>query len=141
MRKSIGSSTLCIYSTFSIGSGEFQFYNPTWDNVNKTFSIALATIVTAPQFDLVHFEMNDQKIWGLWCNSTGDMHISAFSTNPMSNECWRTAILEGISEKRRTIESQMDAKHAYCHNIFRPGKFSSVTIAKALTVSFLPSNN
>lgn len=84
---------------------------------------------------MVHFELNDRKIWGLWCNSTGDMHISAFSMDPSSIECWRTTILEGISEKRRTIESQMDAKHAYCYNIFRPGKFSSVTIAKALTVS------
>lgn len=79
--------------------------------------------------------MNDQKIWALWCNSNGEMHISAYSMNSINNDCWRTAILEGISEKRRTIESQMDAKHAYCYNIFRPGKFASVTIAKALTVS------
>lgn len=84
---------------------------------------------------MVDFEITDQKLWGLWCNSDGDMHISAYSLEPDSVHYWRTAILEGISNKRRTVDAEMDAKHIYCSYIFRPGKFQSTTISKALMVS------
>lgn len=64
------------------------------------------------------------------------MHISAYALDePVTIDCWRTAILEGISGKRRTVEAEMDAKHIYCSNIFRPGKFQTSTISKALMVS------
>jgi len=63
------------------------------------------------------------------------MHISAYSLDGVSMDCWRTAILEGISGKRRSVEAEMDAKHVYCSNIFRPGKFQPSTISKALMVS------
>lgn len=105
-----------------------------WDG-SSAYSIAPTLAINAPQFDLVDFEMTSEKIWGLWCNSEGDMHISAYKLEGDESECWRTAILEGISGKRRTVEAEMDAKHIYCSNIFRPGKFQSTTISKALMVS------
>lgn len=106
-----------------------------WDGAT-IYSIVPTNLITAPQFDLIDFQLSDQKLWGLWCNSEGDIHISAYSLDPLMMECWRTAILEGISGKRRTVEAEMDAKHIYCSNIFRPGKFQSSTISKALMVSW-----
>lgn len=132
LKKSTTSSTLCVFLSYGNGS-EFQLFKPTWDGGN-TFAIVPANLVTAPQYDLVDFELTDEKLWGLWCNSEGDMHISAYVFEPISKECWRTAVLEGISRKRRTVEAEMDAKHIYCSNIFRPGKFQATTISKALMV-------
>ena len=118
----------------SYGNGsEFQLFKPTWDVANS-FTIVPTNLITAPHYDLVDFELTDQKLWGLWCNSEGDMHISAYTFEPFSTECWRTAVLEGISGKRRSVEVEMDAKHIYCSNIFRPGKFQASTISKALMV-------
>ena len=112
---------------------------PTWDGGNS-FGLVQTDTITAPQFDLVDFELSDQKLWGLWCNSDGDMHISAYLLSPNSMDCWRTAILEGVSGKiRRSVETEMDPKHSYCNYIFYPGKFQSITISKALMVSFLKS--
>ncbi|KAG5683941.1 hypothetical protein PVAND_013197 [Polypedilum vanderplanki] len=130
LKKSTTTSTLCVFLSYGNGS-EFQLFKPTWDG-GSTFTIVPVNLVTAPQYDLVDFELTDEKLWGLWCNSEGDMHISAYVFKPVSEECWRTAILEGISGKRRTVEAEMDAKHIYCSNIFRPGKFQATTISKAL---------
>jgi Nucleoporin Nup120/160 len=134
LKKSTTSTTICIFLSYA-NSSEFQLFKPTWDGSNN-FSIVHTNLITAPQFDLIDFELSDQKLWGLWCNSEGDMHISAYSlVQPVSMECWRTAILEGICGKQRSIEAEMDAKHIYCSSIFRPGKFQSSTISKALMVS------
>ena len=134
LKKCTTSTSICVFLSYGNGS-EFQLFKPTWDGANS-FSLVPTNLITAPQFDLVDFELTDQKLWGLWCNSEGDMHISAYILEPVSLECWRTAILEGISGKRRTVEAEMDAKHIYCSNIFRPGKFQASTISKALMVNF-----
>ena len=133
LKKSTTSSTLCVFLSFTNGS-EFQLFTPKWDG-STNYCIVPTNLITAPQFDLIDFELTDQKLWGLWCNSEGDMHISAYSLDPISMECWRTAILEGIAGKPRNVEAEMDAKHIYCSNIFRPGKFQTSTISKALMVS------
>jgi Nucleoporin Nup120/160 len=138
LKRSTTSTTLCVFLSYT-NSSEFQLFKPTWDGAN-TYSIVHTNLITAPQYDLVDFELTDQKLWGLWCNSEGDMHISAYSLEPVSMDCWRTAILEGISGKQRTIEAEMDAKHIYCSTIFRPGKFQSSTISKALMVSKVAAN-
>jgi hypothetical protein len=62
-------------------------FRPTWDGA-ASYSIVATNLITAPQFDLVDFELTDQKLWGLWCNSEGDMHISAYSLEPVSMDCW-----------------------------------------------------
>lgn len=112
---------------------EFQLFIPIWDATNN-LTIAPTSLVNAPNHDLVDFEITEDRIWGLWCNSEGDMHISAYRFDGMLMDFWVTAILEGISGKRRTIEAEMDAKHVYCSTIFRPGKFQASTISKALMV-------
>lgn len=133
LKKSTASNSLCVFLSYT-NTSQFQLFQPVWDG-SSAYSIAPTLAINAPQFDLVDFEMTNEKIWGLWCNSEGDMHISAYKLEGDENECWRTAILEGISGKRRTVEAEMDAKHIYCSNIFRPGKFQSSTISKALMVS------
>lgn len=133
MKKSTTASTLCVFLSYG-GSSEFQFFSPVWDATNS-LSIIPTSLVNAPQHDLVDFEITEDRLWGLWCNSEGDMHISAYEFESPILECWRTAILEGISGKRRTIEAEMDAKHVYCSTIFQPGKFQASTISKALMVS------
>ncbi|CRL04413.1 CLUMA_CG017499, isoform A [Clunio marinus] len=130
LKKSTSSTSLCVFLSYTSCS-EFQLFKPTWDGANS-YTIVPTNFITAPQFDLVDFELTEQRLWGLWCNSEGDMHISAYSLDPEPMEYWRTAVLEGISEKRRTVEADMDAKHIYCSNIFRPGNFQSSTISKAL---------
>lgn len=130
IKRSTTSNTLCVYISYG-RSSEFQLFTPTWD-ANNAISIVPTNLISAPHFDLVDFELTEDRLWGLWCNSEGDMHISAYIFEPVSMEYWRTAIFEGISGKRRTVEAEMDAKHVYCSTIFRPGKFQSSTISKAL---------
>jgi hypothetical protein len=116
-----------------VNGSEFQIFKPSWDGGNS-FSMVPAGFISAPQYDLADFELTDEKLWGLWCNSEGDMHISSYTLGDNNKDCWRTAVLEGISGKRRSVEAEMDAKHIYCSNIFRPGKFQASTISKALMV-------
>lgn len=137
LKKSTTSSTLCVYFSYT-NSSEFQLFRPSWDGA-ANYAIQPTNLVTAPHFDLVDFELTESWLWGLWCNSDGDMHISAYSMEPVSMECWRTAVLEGISIKRQSVEAEMDAKHMYCSNIFRPGKFQTSTISKALMVRIIIS--
>ncbi|KAG4075701.1 hypothetical protein HA402_003526 [Bradysia odoriphaga] len=51
-------TTICAYLCFSMGS-EF------------------VTIQT--QYDLVDFDVNGNRIWGLWCNAWGEYNISSYS--------------------------------------------------------------
>jgi nuclear pore complex protein Nup160 len=135
LKKCTTSNTLCVFLSYG-SSSEFQLFTPIWDD-NNVLSIVPTNLINAPQHDLVDFELTEDRLWGLWCNSEGDMHISAYVFEAITLECWRTAILEGFSGKRRAIEADMDAKYNYCSIIFRPGKFQASTISKALMVRSL----
>jgi nuclear pore complex protein Nup160 len=135
LKKCATSSTICVFLSYA-NCSEFQLFKPSWDGASNYYFYP-TDLITAPQFDLVDFELTDEKLWGLWCNSEGDMHISAYYLTPDSAECWRTAILEGIAGKiKKSVETEMDPKHTYCSYIFHPGKFQAATISKALMVSF-----
>lgn len=133
LKKSTTSNTICVYLSYG-GFSEFQLFRPIWEDDSNSLTIAPTSLLNAPQHDLVDFELTEERLWGLWSNSEGDMHISAYEFGSMQDEFWRTAILEGISGKRMSIEAEMDAKHVYCSIIFQPGKFQASTISKALMV-------
>lgn len=60
---------LCAFLCYSMGS-EFVTIETQWDG-GAHYSLVSTNIIQAPQFDLVDFEINDSRIWALWCNSQG----------------------------------------------------------------------
>lgn len=92
-------------------------------------------MIPAPQYDLVDFEINDTRIWGLWCNSQGFFNVSSFSLTPGNGFNWITAALEPPPDQYSIpVERGVDPREAFCSYIFHPGKFQRNVIAKALTI-------
>lgn len=65
------SSMLCAFLCYSMGS-EFVTILTQWDG-GSNYTLVRSNLVQAPQFDLVDFEINDSRIWALWCNSQGKL--------------------------------------------------------------------
>ncbi|XP_037026302.1 nuclear pore complex protein Nup160 homolog isoform X2 [Bradysia coprophila] len=102
-------TTICAYLCYSMGS-EF------------------VTIQT--QYDLVDFEVNDNRIWGLWCNPQGEYNICSYSF--LSSSGWVSAAMEPPPDRCIVVENGCDPKQIYCSYIFHPGKFQRSVIDQAL---------
>lgn len=128
LRKS--TTGLCVflcYSTFS----EFRLIKPNKDS--SSYSISLTDVIPTPQYDIIDFQLTENRIWTLWCNSEGDSNISTFPLNLNSITNWVTTALEPFgSQLSLEMESGLDPKQVYCNYIFHSGKFQTHTIFKAL---------
>lgn len=104
--------------------------------VNNGPSIALQQInvIPSPEFDLIEFDVNEKRIWGLWCNSQGEFIVSSYSLIPNGGYTWSSAGLEILPERK--IEPGSDPRQAYCSYIFYPGRFQREVIDRALVVSW-----
>lgn len=100
------------------------------------FQLIRSEVVQAPQFDLVDFEVDDRRVWALWCNAQGEFNISSYSlvAGGGGGMNWVNAPLEPASHAGQ-VEPTTDPKDVYCSHIFYPGKFQRNVIAKALVVS------
>lgn len=60
------------------------------------YSLDRLMMIAAPEYDLVDFEINESRIWGLWCNSHGEFNISSHFLNATLTDGanWITAALE-----------------------------------------------
>lgn len=105
--------------------------------VNDGLSITLQQInvIPSPEFDLIEFDVNAKRIWGLWCNSQGEFNVSSYSLISNGGYNWSSAGLEILPERK--IEPGSDPRQAYCSYIFYPGRFQREVIDRALIVSFL----
>lgn len=122
---------ICAFLCHSMGS-EFVTIQTNWDG-SSNYSLVRVHFIPGPQYDLVDFEINDYRIWGLWCNSQGEFNVSSYSLTP--NITWISAILESPPDRYSvTVEHGMDPRQTYCSYIFHPGKFQRNVIAKALVV-------
>lgn len=101
----------------------------------NSFTLQRVDLIPAPEFDLVEFDINDNRIWGLWCNSQGEFNVSSFSLLPNNGSNWVSAGLEALPERK--IEQAIDPRQAYCSYIFYPGRFQREVIDRALIVSQL----
>lgn len=94
-------------------------------------------MIAAPAYDLVDFEINNSRIWGLWCNSHGEFNVSCNFLNASTNDDtnWISAALEPPPDRFNiSLDRGIDPRQEYCSYIFHPGKFQKTVIAKALTV-------
>lgn len=89
-------------------------------------------VIPAPEFDLIEFDVNYKRIWGLWCNSQGEYNVSSYSLLSNGGYNWSSAGLEILPERK--IESGSDPRQAYCSYIFYPGRFQREVIDRALIV-------
>lgn len=62
---------LCAFLCYSSGS-EFVTIRTVCDG-GTDFVLQRIDLIPAPEFDLVEFDINDYRIWGLWCNSQGNI--------------------------------------------------------------------
>lgn len=90
-------------------------------------------VVPAPEFDLIEFDVNVNRIWGLWCNSQGEFNVSSYALVSNGGCNWSTAGMETLPERK--IEPGNDPRLTYCAYIFYPGRFQREVIDRALTVS------
>lgn len=91
-------------------------------------------VIPSPDFDLIEFDVNPKRIWGLWCNSQGEFNVSSYSIISNGSYNWSSAGLEILPERK--IEPGSDPRQAYCSYIFYPGRFQREVIDQALVVSF-----
>lgn len=104
--------------------------------MNDGMSITLQQInvIPAPEFDLIEFDVNSKRIWGLWCNSQSEFNVSSYSLVSSGGYNWSSAGLEILPERK--IETGSDPRQAYCSYIFYPGRFQRDVIDRALVVSY-----
>lgn len=62
-------SMICAFLCYSTGS-EFMTIRTTTDE-SSNYIMQRIDMIPAPEFDLVEFDINEYRIWGLWCNSQG----------------------------------------------------------------------
>lgn len=124
---------LGVFLCHSLGS-EFVTIEIQWDG-NNAYTLLRNNLIAAPQYDLVDFEINDSRIWALWCNSQGEFNISSYFLTPGYCINWVPAALESPPDRYSvTVEHGMDPRQTFCSYIFHPGKFQRSVIAKALVV-------
>lgn len=102
--------------------------------VHEQGNLALQKVdsIPSPIFDLIEFDVNTRRIWGLWCNSQGEFKVCSYAFES-NGECkWSSAGLEALPERK--IESGCDPRHTYCSYIFYPGRFQRDVIDRALKV-------
>lgn len=126
-------TTICAYLCYSMGS-EFVTVQTQWDGTTN-YSMIRVKVIKAPQYDLVDFEVNDNRIWGLWCNPQGEYNICSYSF--VSTSGWISAAMEPPPDRCIVVENGCDPKQTYCSYIFHPGKFQRSVIDQALMVIFL----
>lgn len=127
--------TLCAFLCNSIGS-KFVTFQTIREGVN--YSIHRINTIPAPEFDLIEFDVNESRIFGLWCNSQGEFNATGYSLLPNSEANWTSAAMELLPERK--IEPETDPRQTYCSYIFYPGRFQREVIDRAL-VMFRRSNN
>lgn len=110
---------------------EFVTIQTQWDGTTN-YSMIRVNVKKAPQYDLVDFEVNDHRIWGLWCNPQGEYNICSYSF--LSSSGWISAAMEPPPDRCIVVENGNDPKQTYCSYIFHPGKFQRSVIDQALMV-------
>lgn len=110
---------------------EFVTIKTQWDGATN-YSMIRVKVIKAPQYDLVDFEVNDNRIWGLWCNPQGEYNICSYSF--LSSGGWISAAMEPPPDRCIVVENGCDPKQIFCSYIFHPGKFQRSVIDQALMV-------
>ncbi|GAB0094315.1 Nuclear pore complex protein Nup160 homolog [Sergentomyia squamirostris] len=138
--------TICAFMCYASGC-EFVIVNIVPDGLGGVnHSLNLVNIILAPTYDLVEYQLTENRIWGLFCNSEGEYKVSSVSLIPGNGVNWISAALEPLPD-RCSVQMEMttDPRQAYCSYIFQPGRFQRSIIAKALVMfrrsNILPDTN
>lgn len=120
---------LCAFLCNANGS---EFVTVRVNNDQGTFTLQQIDVISAPEFDLIEFDVNAKRIWGLWCSSQREFNVSSYAFVSNGSCDWSTASLDTLQERK--IESGTDPRQAYCSYIFYPGRFQREVIDRALKV-------
>lgn len=118
---------------FLCNSGSSKFVTIRTIREASGYSLQSVNTIPAPEFDLVEFDVNENRVWGLWCNSQGEYNISSYLLLANSESNWISAALETLPERK--MEPETDPRQANCSYIFYPGRFQRDVIDRALVVS------
>lgn len=121
---------LCAFLCNSKGS---EFVTIRISKDDTSIALQQINVIPSPEFDLIEFDVNAKRIWGLWCNSQGEFNVSSYSLVSNGGYNWSSAGLEILPERK--IEPGSDPRQAYCSYIFYPGRFQREVIDRALVVS------
>ena len=86
------------------------------------------------QYDLVDYHANGQRLWSLWTNSD-NVPVIRVTNFKSANSAWSDVVLEEGVDPCFSPSLKADARQAYMHKIFRPGRFSLQTLTKSVGVS------
>lgn len=120
---------LCAFLCSARGS-EFVTIRVVNDGTSTT--LQQINVIPSQEFDLIEFDVNHKRIWGLWCNSQGEFNVSSYSLVSNGGYNWTSAGLEILPERK--IEAGSDPRQAFCSYIFYPGRFQREVIDRALVV-------
>uniref|UniRef100_A0A1B0CGF9 Putative nuclear pore complex nup160 component n=1 Tax=Lutzomyia longipalpis TaxID=7200 RepID=A0A1B0CGF9_LUTLO len=141
------SNTICAFLSYASGC-EFVIINVAPDPIGgSNHTLNLVNIILAPSYDLIEYQLTENRIWGFSVNSEGEYKVSSVSLVPGSGVNWISAALQPLPDRftAQQIEITKDPRQAYCSYIFQPGRFQKSVIAKALVMfrrsNILPDNN
>lgn len=89
--------------------------------------------IPAPEFHFIEFDVDPERIYGLYCNSLGEFNVTICLLNPEKGYNWSSRL--EISPVHK-IEARTDPEKIYCYHIFGSGLFRTEDIQQALVVSF-----
>ncbi|XP_059616440.1 nuclear pore complex protein Nup160 homolog [Phlebotomus argentipes] len=140
------SNTICAFMCYASGC-EFVFVSIQPDPLGgSNHTLSIMNIILAPNYDLVEYQLTENRIWGLFCNSEGEYKVSSVCFVPGMGVDWTCAALDPLPD-RFSVQMEMttDPRQAYCSYIFQPGRFQRNVIGKALVMfrrsNILPDNN
>lgn len=116
-------SQFCIFQTV-ISGGQYQ--------------LIPVSSFCAPEFNMVDFRITENQFWTLWLNTNSEpvilmknLHIES---GRISSSAWINTALNPTSQEIAPTIGQLDPREVYTQEIFFPGRFSTTTINKAISI-------
>ena len=101
--------------------------------VGENLTLKVVTSIDALQEDLVDFVFTPNTLWALWRLAESEVTLSHWEINDDSS-CWQSVTTYNHFQPPINVKSMLiSPKELFIEKIFKKGKFSSQTIAKAIS--------
>ncbi|XP_053207149.1 nuclear pore complex protein Nup160-like [Panonychus citri] len=99
----------------------------------ENLNLKVVTSIDALQEDLVDFAFTQTTLWALWLDAESEVSLSHWEINRES-PCWQSVTMYSHFQPPINVKSMLiSPKKLFTEKIFKKGKFSSQTIAKAIS--------
>ncbi|XP_064635378.1 nuclear pore complex protein Nup160-like isoform X2 [Lineus longissimus] len=104
--------------------------------VDGRYQLKHITNVFAPSEDLVDFCLTSSHLWAVWTNSESETFARCVCIDVTSGSVgeWHQVYLEPAESSELEIAADKDPRESYMEAIFKPGKFFTHDIIKALNI-------